>query len=698
MNEQEKQLDSNLSRIVKSTKQSQQPSEQFTQQLIDTALAELSGQNTDRRQKRRPVMKTVRFFIKIAAVIVVMGVLASVFMPPLHKNKVKTISLNLPPQQTPDRQVALVQEESIVQKPAEPAPLPPPPQPTPPAPAAKTESVVAAAPQVNEPSDSQRLRARLSGRENELLGDIKFSDSLVYTKSYRAVSVNGIENVYEPGSGPNPPMAHGGTTPPNGEPYDAMFFKNYGVNPFVDTEDDRFSTFATDTDTGSFTLCRQYLLDGHLPSNDAVRVEEFVNYFDYGYPAPQESAFAVYAEAMAWNFDASRQNTTLMRVALKGQEISEANRKPAVLTFVIDVSGSMNRQDRLELVKKCLTILTNRLRPDDKIGIAVYGSQGRKVMEHRSLRDKSAILEAIESLRPEGSTNAEQGIRIGYEMAEAAFVPGYINRVILCSDGVANVGRTGPDEIFKVIKAKADKGITLSALGFGMGNYNDVLMEQLGDKGNGYYAYIDTLEQAQKLFGQNLTGALQVIARDVKIQVEFNPKAVRSYRLIGYENRDVADKDFRNDKVDGGEIGAGHSTTALYELKLWPDAAGTAATVFVRYKNPDTFEATEFKCPFLVSQIAAPEKASKAFALAARAAEFAEILRKSYWAKQASLDNTIQQAKQLAAQQPANAQVGELVDLMLRAKALLDSPPQSPAPEEPRLLDPELKPLPIEPN
>jgi Ca-activated chloride channel family protein len=402
---------------------------------------------------------------------------------------------------------------------------------------------------------------------------------------------------------------------------------------------------------------------------------------------------------MPWNFDASRQNTYLMRIALKGMEISEENRKPAILTFVIDVSGSMSREDRLELVKKCLTILTDRLRPDDKIGIAVYGSQGHKVMNHLGLQHKSAILEAIQSLHPEGSTNAEEGIRIGYDMAEHAFVPGCINRVILCSDGVANVGQTGPDEIFKVIKAKADKGITLSALGFGMGNYNDVLMEQLGDKGNGYYAYIDTLDEAQKLFGENLTGALQIIARDVKVQVEFDPKAVRSYRLIGYENRDVADKDFRNDKVDGGEIGAGYAATALYELKLWPNAAGTAATVFVRYKDPDTFKATELKCPFQTSQIAGnPEQVSNSFALATTVTEFAEILRKSYWAKQASLENALQQARQLAAHEPANTEIKELIDLMARAIPLLSNRDNSNDIQRQNQLDSPLKPLPVEPN
>ncbi len=631
MSNRKKQFEENIVRIVKITKTSQQPSDRFTEQLIDKAIAELPGQNAAGRQKRSLTMKTLRFFTKIAAVFLVVGLIGFLAMPTLKKCKKAGTSI-----------YPTSQQFAKLERPSSPL-----------------------------------------EKENGRCNNPALGLNLCYSK----VDCFDV----------NLPMAHGGTTPPNGQAYDAMFFKNYGVNPFVDTEDDRFSTFATDVDTGSFTLCRQYLLDGHLPPNEAVRVEEFVNYFDYRYPAPKDSVFAVYADAMPWQFDTARQNTYLMRIGLKGMEVSEKDRKPAVLTFVIDVSGSMNRQDRLGLVKQSLTLLVNRLRQEDKIGIAVYGSQGRIVMDHRGLRNKSEILEAIESLRSEGSTNAEEGIRMGYAMAERAFVPGYINRVILCSDGVANVGQTGPDEIFKTIKEKADKGITLSALGFGMGNYNDVLMEQLGDKGNGYYAYIDTIEEAQKLFGDNLTGALQVIARDVKIQVEFDPQVVRSYRLIGYENRDVADKDFRNDKVDGGEIGAGHATTALYELKLWPKTSGAAATVYVRYKDPDSFEATEFKCRFQTDQICSdPGQADTSFLLAARVVEFSEILRDSYWARQADLEDTYKKMKQLAAAVPEDSQIAELKELISNAIPLLKDRSDHNAEEEKPLSDSPLTPLPIE--
>ncbi len=495
-----------------------------------------------------------------------------------------------------------------------------------------------------------------------------------------------------------PSMAHGGDTPPNGEAVDAMFFKTYGVNPFVDTEDDRLSTFAIDVDTGSYTICRRYLNEGNLPPKEAVRVEEFVNYFKYDYPAPREHDFAVFFETMPWQLGRQRKNTHLMRIGLKAMEVPDEYRKPAILTFVIDVSGSMDRENRLGLVKQSLRLLVDKLRPEDQIGIAVYGDSGYQVLAHTGLENKRKILRAIHSLKSEGSTNAEEGIRIGYAMADESFTPGHINRVILCSDGVANVGNTGHEEIFKQIKAKADKGVTLSTLGFGMGNYNDVLMERLGDKGNGYYAYIDTLDEAKRLFS-NLTGALQVVARDVKIQVDFNPDVVRSYRLIGYENRDVADIDFRNDTVDGGEIGAGHSTTALYELKLWPEAAGDIATTHIRYKDPDTFEVTEISAKTDTAQIAKGfDYISESFATASVVTEFAEIMRDSYWAKSADLQETLDKAKQLQTVS-SDADLKELVGLMTLANAHFATMSDNPAMQAAKIevmANMDLTPIPLE--
>ena len=466
------------------------------------------------------------------------------------------------------------------------------------------------------------------------------------------------------------PKAHGGTHNVNDAAFDAMFFKNYGVNPFVDSDDDRLSTFAVDVDTGAYTLARSYLNRNALPEEAAVRIEEFVNYFDYGYAPPKNEgeAFAVHLAAAASKFGSGK---TLMRVGIKGRQIDPEDRKDAVLTFVIDVSGSMAREDRLGLVKKALRLLVGQLRDSDEVGIAVYGSRGSEVLSHRSVEGRREILAAIDGLTSEGSTNAEEGINIGYRMAKRAFRKGAINRVILCSDGVANVGRTGPEAIFKQIKKYADEGITLSAIGFGMGNYNDVLMEQLGDKGNGHYAYVDSLAEAKRIFVENLTGALQVIARDVKVQVDFNPAVVRSWRLLGYENRDVADEDFRNDKVDGGEIGAGHSVTALYELKLWPNKAGQLANVHVRYKQAVGDTAREVVRTITSAEVGRGFNSRGAsFKLAACVAEFAEILRGSYWARGSKLDDVLALAKTCRNDYDHRADLNELVDLIAKARTL----------------------------
>ena len=432
------------------------------------------------------------------------------------------------------------------------------------------------------------------------------------------------------------PPAHGGTAIVNGQAYDAMFFQNYGVNPFVDTEDDHLSTFAIDVDDASYVMTRSYLEGGDLPPADAVRVEEFVNHFDYEYDAPHDQPFTVYIEGSPSPFG---QNCHLLRIGIKGMEISPERRKPANLVFVIDVSGSMAREDRLGLVKQALRLLVEELKESDRIGIVAYSNDAYEVLPPTSIVNRQRILYAIEWLQPTDATNAEAGLDLGYAMADRTFDKRKINRIILCSDGVANVGQTGPDAILERIKRFAERGITLSTVGFGMGNYNDVLMEQLGNKGNGRYAYVDDIDEARRIFVDNLTGNLQVIARDVKIQVDFNPDVVRSYRLLGYENRDVADDQFRDDKEDGGEIGAGHSVTALYEIKFNRNReSNTVATVFIRHKQPDTFEVAENSCRITALDFVNRfETCSPQFRLAAAAAEFAEILRKSYWAKGSSL-------------------------------------------------------------
>lgn len=460
------------------------------------------------------------------------------------------------------------------------------------------------------------------------------------------------------------PMAHGGTTPPNGEPYDAMFFKHYGVNPFVATEDDHLSTFAIDVDNASYAMTRSYLNDGHLPPDDAVRVEEFVNNFNYDYTYPHDDAFAIDLEAAPSKFGEHYQ---MLKVGIVGKRIRPENRKDANLVFVVDVSGSMSREDRLGTVRKSLRMLLDNLTERDRVGIVVYGSRGRVILEPTSIREREKIAAAIEQLYSEGSTNAEEGIRLGYQMADKMFEKGKINRIILCSDGVANVGRTGADDILKMIKGYADKGITLSTIGFGMGNYNDVLMEQLGDKGNGHYAYVDNWSEAKRVFMENLTGMLQVIARDVKIQVDFDTDKVDRYRLLGYENRDVDDDKFRDDKEDGGEIGSGHQVTALYELKLKDRASGDIGRIYVRFKDPDNFEVTEVSRPISRSIFKASfTRASADFKLAAAAAEFSEILRNSYWAKGSKLSDVLDVARMVESERSSD-QVIELMDLIAKA-------------------------------
>ena len=454
--------------------------------------------------------------------------------------------------------------------------------------------------------------------------------------------------------------------PPNGEAYRDMYFKGTGTNPFIDTEDDHLSTFAMDVDTGSYSVTRRYLTDGYLPPPDAVRVEEFVNTFDYRYDPPAADAFAIHIDGAPSKFGEGKR-LQLLRIGLQGRVIADEHRKDAILTFVIDVSGSMKMENRLGLVKKALTLLVDQLRPTDKVGIVVYGSRGRLVLPHTGIERRSEILAAIDSLMPRGSTNAEEGLRIGYDLAWRNASVDHINRVILCSDGVANVGKTGPDQILEEIRSYVQRGITLSTVGFGMGNYNDVLMERLANTGNGSYAYVDTRSEAKRIFVENLTGTLQLIAKDAKIQVDFNPEVVSRFRLLGYENRHLEHEQFRDDTVDAGEVGSGHQVTALYEVKLHPDATGKMATVSIRYADPDHHKVSEVSQEISVSQIHESFNAAPAtLRLAASVAEFAEILRESYWAKDGSLDSVHQVIKDTFSD-ISSEQVVELMYLVNKA-------------------------------
>lgn len=429
---------------------------------------------------------------------------------------------------------------------------------------------------------------------------------------------------------------------PVSQPND-MYFQDYGTNPYVATEDDRLSTFAMDVDTGSYTLARSYIKDGNIPPQEAIRLEEFINYFDLNDAPPTDDTFAIHVDAGPSPF--GEEGTQLVRIGIKGKEIEATQRKRANLTFVIDVSGSMDQDNRIGLVKRSLSLLANQLNDDDQIAIVVYGSKARTVLEPTSVEEIDTILEAIGELRIEGATNAEAGLLLGYKVASKSYDKGAINRVILCSDGVANVGNTGPEAILDTIEDYAGRNLFLSTFGFGMDNYNDVLMEQLADQGNGTYAYIDDIDEAKKIFQEQLTGMLQTIAKDAKIQVEFDPDQVKGYRLLGYENRAIADEDFRNNKVDGGEIGAGHSVTALYEIELRNKSDESWGSVTIRYKDVDDRNRSRES----VAAIGPSDKLSDATLFIAAVAEFAKIMKDSEGVGNSRLQQVIQLAEQHAA-------------------------------------------------
>ena len=467
------------------------------------------------------------------------------------------------------------------------------------------------------------------------------------------------------------PSAAGAAPTANTVTYSRTRSKHYGVNPFIDTEDDHLSTFAIDVDTASYTIARRAIQDGNLPDPDSVRVEEFVNFFDHRYPKPNERAFAIHLEGSPSRF--GDDNHWLMRVGIQGKSIASRNRKDATLIFTIDVSGSMANEDRLSLVQRALSILVEELKPTDRVGIVTYGSHGSVLLNPTSGQNKSEILRAIYRLRAGGSTYAEQGLRLAYDMAEDELHPERVTRVILFSDGIANVGETGAEAIIERIQRSVDKGVTLTTVGVGKDDFNDALMEQLANDGNGTYYYMDNISVARRIFVDELTSTLQVIAKDAKIQVEFNRDVVSRYRLLGYENRRIADEDFRDDTVDAGEIGADHSVTALYELKFHDDAWGRIGTVRIRYQHPgasaDTKEVIEVSRDIRQDQLANRfQSASPGFQLAAVVAEYAEILRESYWAQDGSIDDVATEAHRIQQLIPRKPNVEEFTELTAQTK------------------------------
>jgi Ca-activated chloride channel family protein len=445
-------------------------------------------------------------------------------------------------------------------------------------------------------------------------------------------------------------------------------YHDWGKNPWIGAAKDHLSTFAADVDTASYTITRRKLTEGTLPPKESVRVEEFVNYFKYAFPAPSgKSPFSVVMEVAPSPMQAGR-HILRVGVATKAKSISE--RKPAHLVFLVDVSGSMDEPDKLPLAKQSLRILTHNLKDGDTVALVTYAGATKLVLPPTGLDHKDRILSAIEDLDAGGSTGMASGIDLAYQQAMAGLTPNAISRVIVCTDGDANVGAHTHEEILKIISGRAKAGVTLSTIGFGMGNYKDELMEQLADKGNGNNFYIDSLSAAKRVFADQLGSTLEVVAKDVKLQVDFDPSLVWAYRLIGYEDRDIADADFRNDKVDAGEVGAGHEVTAMYELQLTAKgmkAGAPLATLRVRHKQPRGEQATESAFSMVGGPAASFAAASEDFRFAFAVAAFADILRGGQDAEHWSLE----QVRNVAAAAAANdGDRNELVHLIEKAIAI----------------------------
>lgn len=474
-------------------------------------------------------------------------------------------------------------------------------------------------------------------------------------------------------SRPEAPPSTGGTTEPNDQPYGDVFYRGYGVNPFVDTEDDHLSTFGLDVDTGSWGVLQRYLRDGHLPPPDAIRVEEIVNALDYGDPAPRRQDFRIAAEG-SQDLWAPGPRYRLVRFGIAAREVRAGHRPPAVLTFVVDTSGSMRRGNRLELVKDALDLLLNELGPRDRIAVVAYSNSARVVLEPTS--DRYCVRRALHALIPHGSTNVEAGLAIGYGLARRTYEHGAVNRVILCSDGVGNVGATSAEAILERLRDHARDGIELTAVGVGMGNYNDILLERLADAGDGRYVYVNDLDAARKVFSEELMGTLLTVAEEARAQVEFNPKAVSRWRLIGYENRDIDDQRFRDPSVDAGEIGAGHTVTALYEVKLNENARGGTrlATLHLRWRPAGSSRFEEIRQTVRVREASQSwERASRRLQAASLAARFAEVLRHSYWAKTTSLTSLAERARRLHQRHPGDRSLSELASVIRRAAEIEQS-------------------------
>jgi Ca-activated chloride channel family protein len=459
----------------------------------------------------------------------------------------------------------------------------------------------------------------------------------------------------------------------------ASRFKVVPVNPWVMTERDALSTFALDVDTASYALCRRYIRSGYLPPIGAVRMEEFVNAFDYAYPQRNDATFSVYADGAPSPFAPAGQDVTLLKIAVKARTVGRDQRRPAHLVFVVDASASMGQSDRLPLVQSALNLLVDELSDGDRVSLVTCAKDASLHLEAVPAKQKDAIRQKIDAIQPAGPTNLLAGLRLGYATARKAFVAGQINQVVLCSDGVANVGLTDANDVLREVAGDRKQGITITCVGVGYGAYNDAFLEGLADHGDGRYVFLDSTPEAQAALVGQLASTLQTVAKDARIQVQFNPNRVRRYRLIGYENRDIEDKRFRDDTVEAGAVGSGQCSTALYEVELAEssskDTGAEIGTVFVRYRNTDTNQMEEISKP-LARSIVRPRSIQEdpRFFLAAGAARLAEWLRQSEHVRNTSLSDVQRVLDQVSAALPLDRDIHDLATLAHQAENLPRAP------------------------
>lgn len=464
---------------------------------------------------------------------------------------------------------------------------------------------------------------------------------------YGARGANGVVVISTKGNKKGDPQQTLTEIEHNTEEYDKIeenIFKDALISPF--------STFSIDVDRASYANVRRFIAQGQKPYADAVRIEEMINYFDYSYPQPTDKhpfTINVESDVCSWN-----PKNSLVLIGLQGKQLEEKEIPAANLVFLIDVSGSMGSYNKLPLLKQAFSELVSKLREQDKVSIVVYAGAAGVVLEPTSGAHKQNIYDALNRLEAGGSTAGGEGIQLAYVIAKQHFIHGGNNRVILASDGDFNVGVSSTSEMVRMVEVKRNEGIYLTILGFGMGNYKDNRFEQISNAGNGNYAYIDNIMEAKKIFGHELWGTLYTIAKDVKIQVEFNPALVKSYRLIGYENRMLQTEDFINDKKDAGEVGSGHSVTALYEIEYHTQTptnidqskyvkqnfvhSSDVLTVNIRYKQPE--DTTSILMQKSVSKQTMP--ASQNIQIASSVAEFGLLLRNSQYKGTASFAHVLQ--------------------------------------------------------